>query len=305
MMSKSRWIRFAIAAACCVVAGTGAQAASIVRQVQSAGSAQLRNIAPGADGLQAPEFAPTFANLPRLQDGPDAAGASRTSSPLNASMKQARTRMVNRSIARTRGNGESIAGEDRQGPGPQLLGGFDGLSLRDQRLANGGNQFSVEPPDQALCVGNGYVLESVNDVIRVFDRKGTPLGGVVALNSFYGYAPAINRSTRVYGPSITDPTCYYDPQVNRFFHVVLTIDVDPATGGATGRNHLDLAVSGSGDPRGSWTIYRVPVQNDGSEGTPIHAACPCLGDYPHIGADAHGIYLTTNEFPFSGGFNGA
>ena len=32
----------------------------------------------------------------------------------------------------------------------------------------------------------------------------------------------------------------------------------------------------------------------------------CLGDYPHIGADANGIYLTTNEFAFSGpGFFGA
>src|SRR5262249_39034813 len=33
---------------------------------------------------------------------------------------------------------------------------------------------------------------------------------------------------------------------------------------------------------------------------------PCLGDYPHIGADANGIYLTTNEFTFFGaGFFGA
>ena len=29
---------------------------------------------------------------------------------------------------------------------------------------------------------------------------------------------------------------------------------------------------------------------------------PCLGDYPHIGADANGIYLTTNEFDLAGPF---
>ncbi len=33
--------------------------------------------------------------------------------------------------------------------------GFNGVNHRDQRLANGGNQFSVEPPDQGMCVGNG------------------------------------------------------------------------------------------------------------------------------------------------------
>ena len=64
-------------------------------------------------------------------------------------------------------------------------------------------------------------------------------------------------------------------------------------------------MSSSANPLGSWTIYRLPVQDDGTQGTPDHANCPCLGDYPHIGADEHGIYLTTNEFPFAGGFNAA
>jgi hypothetical protein len=70
--------------------------------------------------------------------------------------------------------------------------------------------------------------------------------------------------------------------------------------------NVDIAVSDSGDPTGSWTVFRLPVQNDGTEGTPNHHCFfihngvpvfdPCLGDYPHIGADANGIYLTTNEF---------
>ena len=58
---------------------------------------------------------------------------------------------------------------------------FDGLNFRQQRLANGGNQFSVEPPDQALCVGNGYVLESVNDVLTRADMQnchGCHNGGI-------------------------------------------------------------------------------------------------------------------------------
>ena len=294
-----------LAPACCALTVTMAQAATTVRTIQSAGTAQIRNLPSGPDGLQSPEFAPTFANVPDLQDGPSAAAATASSNRSAAALTQARKRMVNRSIARGRGWGESIPSEDRQAFGARLQRSFDGLTLRDQRLANGGNQFTVEPPDQSLCVGNGFVVEAVNDVIRIFDHQGDALSGVVDLNSFYGYAPAIIRSTRTFGPSLTDPTCYYDPQVRRFFQAILTIDVDPATGDATGTNHLDLAVSSSADPRDSWTIYRIPVQDDGTQGTPVHANCPCLGDYPHIGADEHGIYLTTNEFPFSGGFNSA
>jgi hypothetical protein len=36
---------------------------------------------------------------------------------------------------------------------------------------------SVEPPDQALCVGAGFVVESVNDVMRIFDTTGTLVVG--------------------------------------------------------------------------------------------------------------------------------
>jgi hypothetical protein len=35
-------------------------------------------------------------------------------------------------------------------------------------------------------------------------------------------------------------------------------------------------------------------------GTPVHPHCPCIGDYPHIGVDANGFYLTTNEYSFFG-----
>jgi hypothetical protein len=304
MQSNSVWASLVILGAA-LVGAAPTQAASTVRTIQIAGIAHMQSLPPGRDGIQQPEFAPTFANLPNLQDGPDANSGSGSGNTASASLKQARKRFVNRSIARTRGLGEWIVGEEHDQAGARLLGSFDGLTMRDQRLANGGNQFSVEPPDQGLCVGNGFVVESVNDVIRVFDGNGKALTGVVDLNTFYGYAAAINRSTGVFGPSLTDPSCYYDPQVNRFFQIILTLDTDPASGGATGSNHLDLAVSSSGDPRKSWTIYRIPVQDDGTQGTPVHANCPCLGDYPHIGADEHGIYLTTNEFPFAGGFNSA
>ena len=196
----------------------------------------------------------------------------------------------------------SVKSSPISGSNPGLFTSFDGINHRDQRLANGGNQFSLEPPDQGMCAGNGFVVESVNDAMRVFDTSGNPLTGVIDLNTFYGYPAAFNRTTGEQGPFITDPSCIYDSATKRWFNVVLTLDVDPATGNFLGSNHLDIAVSSSPDPTGSWVVYRLPVQDDGTDGTPNHGCSfgPCIGDYPHIGADKYGFYVTTNEYSLFG-----
>jgi hypothetical protein len=201
---------------------------------------------------------------------------------------------------------------------PELLTSFDGLNHRNQRLANGGNQFSVEPPDQGLCVGNGYVLEAVNDVARVYDVGGQPVNGVQDLNTFFGYPAAFDRTpgaANPFGQFVTDPSCLYDAATGRFFLVVLTLETEPDTGDFTGGNHLDIAVSDSGNPAATWTIYQIDAADDGTNGTPDHRCTsdegdtgfgPCIGDYPHIGADANGFYITTNEYAFFGPeFHGA
>lgn len=217
--------------------------------------------------------------------------------------------VVNRTISHGHHGGLNNMGHaTRAKSNPQLTGDFEGLNFHDQRYANNGNQFSVEPPDQGLCAGNGFVVESVNDVLAIYDRAGNKLVGPVDLNTFYGYPAAIDRDTGAYGPSITDPSCYYDADTRRWFHVVLTLDRVGTSSALAGTNHLDIAVSQTADPTGAWTIYQLPVQNNGTQGTPDHGCSDgfCLGDYPHIGADANAIFLTTNEFSLFGpGFYGS
>ncbi|HMC71196.1 MAG TPA: hypothetical protein VKJ07_18710, partial [Mycobacteriales bacterium] len=166
-----------------------------------------------------------------------------------------------------------------------------------------------EPPDQGLCAGNGHVVEVVNDVIRTYSTSGTSETGDEALNTFFHYPDAIDRGTLTQGPSVTDPSCLYDAASGKFVVAVLTYEVIPTgshRGRPTGANHIDLAVSQTGDPAGAWNLYSFAVQDDGTQGTPVHNNCPCLGDYPHIGMDANGFYVTTNEYPwFVDGFNGA
>ena len=189
--------------------------------------------------------------------------------------------------------------------------GFNGLTHADQRLAGTGlytnSQFSLEPPDQGLCVGNGFVMEAINTALAVYSAKtGVLLGGPTALNQFFNLAPEFIRPAGPFGDFTSDPKCYFDAQTRRWFLTLLQLDVDPATGAFSGRSHMLLAVSRTADPTKSFNLFRFDVTNDGGSGTPNHPNCPCFGDQPLLGADGHGLFITTNEFPiFTNGFNGA
>jgi hypothetical protein len=277
-------------------------AGGLTRQIASAGTTSFAAADQGAaSGVQEPEFAGGADG-----DSADGAAADGTRSGVDRSYSGPAT-----------GKGLPVGSHKQAKSNPELGVHFQGLNFFNQRFANGGNQFSVEPPDQGLCAGNGFVVESVNDVLRVFHSDGTPATQVVDLNTFYGYPAAINRTTIVQGPFVTDPSCIYDQTTGHFIHVVLTLEVVPSganRGRFIGPNHLDVAVSNTSDPTGAWTIYRIPVQDDGTAGTPDHHCSPaatpppafrtnpraCIGDYPHIGADRNGIYLETNEYDFFG-----
>lgn len=231
---------------------------------------------------------------------------------------------VDRSQTNGRPGHASPAGESRrENLNPTLVKSFDGLNHHAQHFVNGG---TFEPPDQGLCAGNGFVMETLNGVMAVYDASaGTMDGSPMTLNHFLQYPPVIAFTAQgqpLFGPQVSDPSCYYDGATHRWFFVAATADVvasDAFAGAPTGANHLAIAVSSTSSPLGSWILYRVPIQDDGTEGTPDHhcaAGNPaatfrtnpraCVGDYPHIGADANGFYVTTNEYSFFGpGFKGA
>jgi hypothetical protein len=272
------------------VSGPSSAAPSDTRLVPSSGTTSIRTMPAGVDGPQQPELRPgsqdpdanqIIVNRPR----PEFRHGIFPKRPLEAPV---------------------VASSAVAAANPAVQASVQGLNHRDQRLANGGNQFSEEPPDQALCVGNGFTVESVNSVIRVFNSAAAPLTGVQDLNTFFGYPAAIDRATGVVGPNVIDPVCHYDPDFKRFVVAITTLHVT-ASGDFSGRNTIDVAVSNTADPTGAWTTYSVPAQNDGTEGTPNHACTtdgttpgPCFQDYPHIGGDANGIYITTNEYDLFG-----
>jgi hypothetical protein len=190
------------------------------------------------------------------------------------------------------------------------VSGFQGLSHFDQRFAGTGvyanTQFSLEPPDQGLCAGGGYVMEAINNALEVFDSKGNVVSGPTALSQFFKQSPEIIRSTPlVYGEFISDPRCYHDAATGRWFITELAIDTNPVTGADANHSSVIVAVSKTSSPTGDYYLYSFDT-TDGDGTDPLHPGCPCFGDQPLIGADAHGFYISTNEFSIhANDFNGA
>jgi hypothetical protein len=168
--------------------------------------------------------------------------------------------------------------------------GVMGLTHYDQRGANGGNEYSIEPPSPGIAVGNGYILEGVNNAIHIYTTSGTPvLPNVISTNQLFGLAPQINRTTNVRGPNPTDIRVFYDQTLNRWFVLQRALDND-AAGNTLNSSHLYIAVSQTNDPAGTYNIYVMDTTHAANRG------CPCLIDYPSVGADQYGFYVSGNEY---------
>jgi hypothetical protein len=190
--------------------------------------------------------------------------------------------------------------------------GFNGLDQFSQAVAPtgfaGGDNGQLEPPDQGLAVGNGFVLEPINNAIEIFDTTGHSFG-FEALSLFFGLPPTffVNNGQIVgpFGPFLSDPKAYFEATNHHFIVTELEIDVDPVTGNLTSKSHILIAVSQTDNPlTGVWNVFTLDVSNDGDA---RFGGCPtgCFGDQPLIGADASGFYVATNAFALPpGAFKG-
>ena len=89
------------------------------------------------------------------------------------------------------------------------------MSSLDSAVTNFGAEF--EPPDQGLCVGNGFVLEPVNSAYTFYRTNGSVVAGPFNVNVLFG--DGLTQFT-------SDPRCYYDPAANRWIATILFIADD-------------------------------------------------------------------------------
>ena len=175
------------------------------------------------------------------------------------------------------------AGSQLAGNAGGLLQNFNGTSSLDSEKTNFGAEF--EPPDQGLCVGNGFVVEPVNSAYNIYRTNGTKIAGPFNVNRLFN--DGFKQFT-------SDPRCFFDKTTNTWFAVILFISSNSKVG------RIDLSVNPTGDPTTPWTTYRINTTDPGNPG------CPCFGDQPLLGIDQDNIYVSTNEFSILGPqFNGA
>lgn len=202
----------------------------------------------------------------------------------------------------------SIAGIDAYGQGvlhpvyktgvPQPLPGVD-----------------IEPPDQGLCAGNGFVMEVNNMVMQVYTASSmTPLSrNGMALEDLFG-APEVFGAGGTGTYSVGgDPRCYFDPQTNRWFASQIFLTESDA--GSFGWAGEFVAVSTSPLPTGTWHSYFIPDQFDArgvdhcnslppstlpSGTNPTGQANPCYGDQPLLGVNGNAVFISTNEYTLAG-----
>ena len=80
-----------------------------------------------------------------------------------------------------------------------ILSNFDGVSSLDSAVTNFGAEF--EPPDQGLCVGNGFVVEPVNSAFTIYRPNGSLVSGPLNVNVLF--SEGLTEFT-------SDPRCYFD-----------------------------------------------------------------------------------------------
>src|SRR6266403_781180 len=169
----------------------------------------------------------------------------------------------------------AILGQPSSTLAANVLAQFDGLSNSDNGAIAGA---SVLPPDNGFAVGTNDVFEMVNIVGRLTDKLGASISSF-SLRSFFGLDAGFDES---------DPRVLYDASSGRWFAIYLQFSSPQAS------SSIILAVSTTGDPRGTFCRYRL--------GNPTSEIF--LQDFPMVGTTDDKVVVTYNGFTFlaTGGF---
>jgi hypothetical protein len=175
------------------------------------------------------------------------------------------------------------------GPRNELIAGatLDEPRTNVETLWPAINATGWNPPDPSLAVGPGHVVVTVNSSVAWYTKAGVqqfnaPLGS----QGNPGFFEPVGGSTFCF-----DPKVVYDHFAQRF--VVLALEVYTASNQA----YVTIAISDDSDPNGTWYKYRTDCVTNIS-------GLLYWWDYPGLGYDQNGWYVTSNLFPMASGSYG-
>ncbi|HEX3456082.1 MAG TPA: hypothetical protein VHS03_15775, partial [Gaiellaceae bacterium] len=189
-----------------------------------------------------------------------------------------------------------------QAPAPPAGHSLPIVNGSHQAAAAGLNAYSQDtfgagyidtPPDQGLGVGNGYVMEAVNNVYQISDTNFGHVTNAEPMEQLW--APAILATGYC---SVSDPKVTYD-NVTRHWYAT---EVAYGPPGCAPGSAVFIGVSASADPLSIWNIYVLNTSFDGTTCGPDG----CLADQPLLGMNRNALIVSTNSFDWdSPAFNGS
>ena len=143
--------------------------------------------------------------------------------------------------------------------------------------SNWGVDSDALPPDPNGAIGPGYFVELINGRYSVFS-KTTGLRVQTSTDSEFWINAGVDLPANL---TPSDPRVLYDPDSQRWF--ASQVDEDP---NVQLTNRFLIAVSMTSDPTKNWTGFAFPVDPQNGD----------FGDFPTLGIDANGVYLSAEVF---------
>jgi len=138
---------------------------------------------------------------------------------------------------------------------------YRGLSVEDVQSVNNGRYY--HPPDQALCVGNEFIIEGVNVAWR---SRNAVTGAVIqtfSFSTFYGI------DADAMGLGWADPICFFDASIGRFITgAMLYSDTD---------SYIVYSINTNSNSVATWMSWRAQT----SPGL-CDTSTNCIDDFPQI-----------------------
>jgi len=161
-----------------------------------------------------------------------------------------------------------------------LEGGPGPLAPVRQKTFGGPSQTRFFPPDPTIAAGPAYVVVAVNTTLAFYTKAG-------ALKFQTAFGTWFSKLAEDQNTTLFDPRVMYDQYAQ---HFIVLVD---AVKDSENRSWYFLAVSKTADPTGDWVQWALDMQLNGKTTTNNWA------DFPGLGLDQKGIYLTGNMFSFN------
>lgn len=167
---------------------------------------------------------------------------------------------------------DSDVADEQEAQAPPMTASFEGIP-----------QTAWRPPDNTIAVGPNDVMLAVNTDLAIYDRNGN-------LRVRWANMTPLFRNVLPTDASLFDPKVAYDHYARRWIVVIAARRNSPAG------SWIMVAVSQTANPQGAYWVWALNASVDGSNPSSNWA------DYPMLGFDTQGIYISTNQFLIGGGF---